>query len=54
MNDVAINIDHLLDLAGAVCDEIATENDFAAMDAVLLADQLPVAATWIIVGRTSR
>ena len=38
MSDRAINVDRVLDLAEAVCDESASENDFVELDAILLAD----------------
>ena len=39
MSDVAINADHLLDLAEAVCDKTASKNDLVELKSLLLVDQ---------------
>ena len=39
MSQLAINVERILDLAGAVCDESASQHDFSELDAVLLADE---------------
>ncbi len=38
MSNAEINIDRVLDLTEAVCDETASTNDFAELDAILLSD----------------
>jgi len=40
MSDLAANPDRLLELAGAICDEIASHDDFVELDAILSADQV--------------
>ena len=40
MSDSAINVDRVLDLAGVICDEGASDSEFAETDACLLIDQL--------------
>ena len=39
MSDLAIHVDRLAELAGAVCNKIASENEFVELDTILLADQ---------------
>ena len=39
MSDPAPNVDRVLDLAEAVCDEIASQNDFVELNSILLADK---------------
>jgi hypothetical protein len=39
MSESGVNIDHLLDLAGVICDEIASQDDFAELDSLVLADE---------------
>ena len=40
MSDSAINVDRVLDLAGVICDEGASDSEFAETDAYLLDDRL--------------
>jgi len=46
MTDSAINVDHLLDLAEAVCDEVASQNDFVELDSILLAQKASRRQYW--------
>ncbi len=46
MSDSAINIDRLLDLAEAVCDEVASRNDFVELDSLLLAEKASRRQYW--------
>ena len=39
MSDLPPNVDRLLDLAGAVCNKSASENDLVELDSILLADR---------------
>ena len=38
MSDLTVNVDRVLTLAAAVCDESASQNEFMELDSVLLAD----------------
>ena len=38
MSDHVINVDRVFDLAGAICDEIASQNDFVELDSIIVAD----------------
>ena len=46
MNDRAINVDRVFDLAGAVCDDCASENDCAELDSIVVADETSGRRYW--------
>ena len=53
LSDLAINVDRLLDLAELVCDESASDNEFAELDAFLSAIKSRAVAIGTIAGSTS-
>ena len=46
MNDRAINVDRVFDLAGAICDDCASENDCAELDSIVVADETSGRRYW--------
>jgi hypothetical protein len=46
MNDHAIKVDRVFDLAGAMCDGCASESDFAELDSVIVADETSGRCYW--------
>ena len=46
MNDRAINVDRVFDLAGAICDDCASEKDFAELDSIVVADETSGRCYW--------